>query len=113
MEPYAVIETGGKQYRVKAGDTFRVERLRVETGSEIDLSPVLAFSDGEKLEVGAPEVEGVAVKAAVLDHIRGEKVISFKKKRRKGYSRKIGHRQELTVLRIADIKPSAGKKAKD
>jgi len=107
MEPYAVIETGGKQYRVKTGDTFRVERLRAETGNEINLSPVLAFSDGKNLELGTPELDGVLVKAAVLDHVRGDKVISFKKKRRKGYSRKVGHRQDLTVLRIDGIQ-SAG-----
>ena len=113
MEPYAVIETGGKQYRVKAGDTFRAERLTAEIGEEIELSPVLAASDGKQLEVGAPALADVKVKASVQDNIRGKKLISFKKKRRKGYSRKVGHRQELTVLKIASIERAASEKAED
>jgi large subunit ribosomal protein L21 len=103
MEPYAVLETGGKQYRVKADDTLQVERLRSQEGETIQLTPVLAISDGKQLKVGTPEVDGAVVTAAVVAHIRGEKVVSFKKKRRKGYSRKIGHRQELTVLRVEKI----------
>ncbi len=103
MEAYAVVETGGKQYRVKPEDTLSVELLKAEAGDSIDLDRVLALSDGESLKVGTPLVEGAKVTAKVVEHIRGEKVVSFKKKRRKGYSRKVGHRQELTVLKIESI----------
>ncbi len=102
MEAYAVVETGGKQYRVQAEDTLRVERLKTEVGETVEL-PVLAVSDGEKLEIGTPDIAGTKVTASIVEHIRGDKVISFKKKRRKGYSRKVGHRQELTVLKVAAI----------
>ena len=103
MEAYAVVETGGKQYRVQAGDTLRVERLDIEEGKSLDVQPVLAVSDGNQLTVGTPEVSEVKVTAKVVEHIRGPKLVSFKKKRRKGYSRKIGHRQELTVLKVESI----------
>jgi len=103
MEAYAVVETGGKQYRVKANDTLRVEHIDAEVGAKVELTPVLALSDGKKLKIGTPEVKDAKVTSGVVEHIRGEKVISFKKKRRKGYSRKQGHRQELTVLRIEKL----------
>ena len=103
MEAYAVVETGGKQYRVQAGDRLEVEKLEVEVGSKIDLENVLAVSDGKQLTVGTPMLEGGKVTATVLDQIRGPKVINFKKKRRKGYKRKVGHRQSLTVLQIENI----------
>ena len=103
MEAYAVVETGGKQYRVKSDDTLRVERIDAEVGSKVELAPVLAISDGKKLQIGTPEVEKAKVTSSVVEHIRGEKVVSFKKKRRKGYSRKLGHRQELTVLKIEKL----------
>lgn len=103
MEPYAVIETSGRQYMVKANETLEVNLMQAEKGSTIDIRPVLALSDGKELKIGKPEVAGASVKALVLDHIRGEKVISFRKFRRKGYSRKRGHRQELTVLKIQAI----------
>jgi len=103
MDSYAVIETGGKQYRVKADDTIRVERLPGDVGDTIEIAPVLAMSDGNSLTVGTPEVEGARVTSSVVEHIRDKKVVSFKKKRRKGYSRKQGHRQELTVLKIESI----------
>jgi len=103
METYAVVETGGKQYRVKPDDTLSVERLKAEAGESVDLDRVLALSDGKSLKVGTPLIEDAKVTAKVMEHIRGEKVVSFKKKRRKGYSRKIGHRQELTVLKIETI----------
>jgi large subunit ribosomal protein L21 len=104
MNAYAVIQTGGKQYLVHQEDVFHVEHLRAEAGSEIELKPVLAVSDGTALKVGRPSVDTASVKAVVLNHIRGPKVISFKMKRRKGYHRKKGHRQELTVLKITGIK---------
>jgi len=103
MNAYAVIQTGGKQYLVHQDDVFQVELLRAEAGSEIELKPVLAVSDGTTLTVGRPSVENASVKAVVVKHIRGPKVISFKMKRRKGYHRKKGHRQELTVLKIKEI----------
>ena len=103
MNAYAVIQTGGKQYLVHQEDVFQVELLRAEAGSEIEIKPVLAVSDGSTLTIGRPSVENASVKAVVLNHIRGPKVISFKMKRRKGYHRKKGHRQELTVLKIKEI----------
>ena len=103
MEAYAVIETGGKQYRVGAGETLDVERLDGEAGASIALDRVLALSDGTSLTVGTPTVEGAAVTAEILEHLRGPKVISFKKKRRKGYKRKQGHRQELTRIKIVQL----------
>lgn len=103
MEAYAVIETGGKQYRVGAGETLDVERLDGEAGASIALDRVLALSDGTSLTVGTPAVEDVAVTAEILEHLRGPKVISFKKKRRKGYKRKQGHRQELTRIKIVQL----------
>jgi large subunit ribosomal protein L21 len=109
MEAYAVIETGGKQYRVRENDALRVERLEAEVGSQVAIDAVLAVSDGKQLRVGTPRVEGASVSSTVLDHVRGEKVVSFKKKRRKGYSRKVGHRQELTVLRVDKIASGASK----
>ena len=103
MHSYAVIETGSKQYRVKPNDTLRVERLDAEAGSKITIDTVLALSDGKKLKIGDPFVKNAKVTSTVLEHVRGTKVISFKKKRRKGYSRKKGHRQELTVLKIENV----------
>ncbi|MDI6775538.1 MAG: 50S ribosomal protein L21 [Verrucomicrobiota bacterium] len=103
MDAYAVVETGGKQYLVRSGVTLEVERLAVPAGDKVELKPVLAKSDGRKLEIGAPTLPSAAVAAIVLRHIRGKKVVSFKKKRRKGYTRKVGHRQELTVLRVESI----------
>jgi large subunit ribosomal protein L21 len=103
MEAYAVVETGGKQYRVQKGDTLDVEKLDAEVGSSVELDRVLAVSDGNALTIGTPTVEAAKVVASVKDQIRGEKIYNFKKKRRKGYTRKIGHRQSLTVLTIESI----------
>lgn len=110
MEAYAVVESGGKQYRVEAGETLRVERLPSEVGATVELDRVLAYSDGEQIEVGTPVLQESRVKATVVDHVRSNKVVSFKQKRRKGFRRKIGHRQELTVLRIESL-PAAGETA--
>jgi len=103
MEAYAVIETGGKQYRVGEGQVLEVERLEGEAGSKITLERVLAQSDGTSLAVGTPTVSGAAVTVEVIEHLRAPKVISFKKKRRKGYKKKIGHRQELTRIKIVQL----------
>jgi large subunit ribosomal protein L21 len=100
MEAYAVIETGGKQYRVQAGDTLEVEKLDAEVGSTVEFDRVLAKSDGDTLTVGKPVVEAAKVTAKVEDQIRGDKVVNFKKKRRKGYTRKVGHRQSLTIVTV-------------
>jgi large subunit ribosomal protein L21 len=103
MEAYAVVETGSKQYLVKANDTLKVERIVAEAGASIEVKPVLAVSDGTQLRVGTPEVAGAVVTATVVSHLRGPKVVSYKKKRRKGYERKIGHRQELSLIKINQI----------
>ena len=104
MEAYAVIQTGGKQYRVEAGQTIEIERLADEAGQEVQLTTVLALSDGATLKVGTPFVDGAAVVLVIKEHFRGEKLINFKKKRRKGYEKTIGHRQELTKIKIGAIR---------
>jgi large subunit ribosomal protein L21 len=103
MDAYAVLETGGKQYRVAAGDTVEIERLETEAGLDVELDTVLALSDGKELKIGMPYVQGSKVTLTIVGHKRGKKVINFKKKRRKGYSRRIGHRQELTVASVKAI----------
>ncbi len=100
---FAVIKTGGKQYRVAENDVIRVERLEGEPGAQVQLSEVLLVGEGAAAQVGSPFVGGASVLATVLEHTRGEKVIVFKKKRRHNYRRKNGHRQDLTVLRITGI----------
>ena len=100
---YAVFKTGGKQYRVQANDTITVERLNAEVGEKLQLDSVLAVSDGKSLKIGTPVLEGASVTTTVVDHIRGDKVINYKKKRRKGYRNKRGHRQELSVIKIESI----------
>lgn len=101
---YAVLETGSKQYRVSAGDTLEVERLSVEKGQPVTFDRVLLVSNDGNVKVGAPTVANATVTADVVDHIRGEKKVTFKMKRRKGYHKTIGHRQELTVVKIKEIK---------
>ena len=103
MEPYAVVESGSKQYRVKAGDELNVELLDVEAGKQVELSPVLAVSNGTDLTVGAPAIATAKVTATVIKHFKGEKIVAFKIKRRKGYSRKVGHRQNHTLLKVDKI----------
>ena len=101
---YAVIRTGGKQYRVAANDVIKVERLDAEAGATVDLTDVLLVGGGEDgPKVGTPVLDGAKVSATVLEQVRGEKVIIFKKRRRKNSRRTRGHRQYLTVLRITDI----------
>ncbi len=106
MEAYAVIETGGKQYRVSEGATLEIERLADEAGAKVQLDRVLAVSDGSALTVGTPTVDGAAITVEIVEHLRGPKVVSFKKKRRKGYKRKIGHRQELTRVKVVSLSAS-------
>ena len=104
MEAYAVIETGGKQYRVQKDDVLAVELLEgAEAGKPIELGRVLAFNDGSGLKIGTPVVAGAKVMAEVVAEFRAPKVVAFKKKRRKGYHRKVGHRQDLLKVKIASI----------
>lgn len=99
---YAIVKTGGKQYRVAEGDVIDVEKLDVEAGSDTQLE-VLMVSNGASLLVGAPTLTGASVTAEVVDQHKGEKVIAFKYKRRKGYHRTVGHRRQLTRLKIKTI----------
>jgi len=101
---YAILETGSKQYRVAAGDTLQVERLTTEAGQPHTFERVLFVNNDGKLSVGSPTVANAAVVADVIEHIRGEKKLTFKMKRRKGYHKTIGHRQELSVVKIKEIK---------
>ena len=101
---YAVLETGSKQYRVTAGDTLQIERLHVEPGKPVTFDRVLLINNDGQVTVGSPTVANASVVADVVEHIRGEKRLTFKMKRRKGYHKSIGHRQELTVVKIKEIK---------
>ena len=101
---YAILETGGKQYRVTAGDTLEIERLAVEAGQSFTFERVLLVNNDGNVTVGSPTVAQASVVADVLRHERGRKVIAFKMKRRKGYHKTIGHRQELTVVKVKEIK---------
>ena len=100
---YAVIKTGGKEYRVASGDKVRVETVTAEVGSEISFSDVLLVADGDSVKIGRPLLEGAAVKATVLAHGRGDKVQIFKMRRRKHYQKHQGHRQNYTEVRIDSI----------
>jgi large subunit ribosomal protein L21 len=101
---YAVLETGSKQYRVVAGDTLQVERLAVEPGKPVTFDRVLLVNNDGKLTIGSPTVASASVVADVVGHVRGDKKLTFKMKRRKGYHKTIGHRQELTIVKIKEIK---------
>ena len=100
---YAVIATGGKQYRVEQGETIQVEKLIVEPGANIEFGEVLLIADGDSVKVGAPHVAGARVTAEVIDEKKGPKLIIYKYRRRKGYRRKTGHRQTYTRLKITGI----------
>jgi large subunit ribosomal protein L21 len=100
---YAIIESGGKQYRVEPGAVLALERLPGEKGSRVELDRVLLVSNGDNVTVGHPTVSGARVVSEILAQTRGEKIDVFKFKKRKKYRRKTGHRQELTRVRIAEI----------
>lgn len=100
---FAIIKTGGKQYKVAQGDVVRIEKLDVQPGSTIELTDVILVNDGKKDHVGTPLVAGAKVEATVMDQMRDRKVIVFKKTRRHNYRRKKGHRQHLTVVQITKI----------
>jgi len=101
---YAVVETGGKQYRVAAGDKLEVEKLKAEAGESVTFDKVLMVNNDGAVTLGSPTVEGASVEATVLDQIKGDKVVAFKFKRRKGYRNKKGHRQLHSVVEIKEIK---------
>jgi large subunit ribosomal protein L21 len=102
---YAVIKTGGKQYRVKEGDLLEIEKLGAEKGQKINFDQVFLIEDEGRVLVGTPVVENAVVRAEVVENYKGDKVLIFKKKRRKQYRRTKGHRQELTKVRIEKIHP--------
>ncbi|MBD3239753.1 MAG: 50S ribosomal protein L21 [Chitinivibrionales bacterium] len=99
----SIVECGGFQYKVAVGDVIKVPQMKAEAGSEVTLDRVLATTDGAKSTFGTPTVDGVAVKATVLEHGRYPKILVIKKKRRKDYKRKNGHRQSFTKLQITAI----------
>jgi large subunit ribosomal protein L21 len=100
---YAVIKTGGKQYRVSTGETLKIETVAGDVGSEIVLDKVLMVADGDKLNVGKPLVSGASVQATIVSHGRADKVKIFKMRRRKHYQKHQGHRQNYTEIRIDGI----------
>ncbi|HUS97967.1 MAG TPA: 50S ribosomal protein L21 [Hyphomicrobiaceae bacterium] len=100
---YAVIKTGGKQYRVAADDILNIERLEGEAGAKIEFGEVLLVGAGDSVKIGAPKVDGAKVVAEIVEQTRGPKLIAFKKRRRKNSRRKRGHRQDLTKVRITEI----------
>jgi large subunit ribosomal protein L21 len=101
---FAVIRTGGKQYKVAKDDVISVEKLAAEPGSAVELGEVLMLGEGPEVTTGTPLIRGASVSATVVDQTRADKIIVFKKKRRLNYRRKKGHRQQQTVLRITEIK---------
>ena len=100
----AVIKTGGKQYRVAEGDTLRVEKLIGEAGSSIEFSEVLSVGEGEGIKIGSPTVAGATVIGQIIAHGKAKKLIVFKKRKRKGFARKHGHRQMFTSVKIQQVK---------
>ncbi len=100
---YAIVRTGGKQYQVAQGDRLRVETLAGNVGETVELDDILLVADGENVKIGQPQVEGAKVTATIVEQDKAKKVLVFKKKRRKGYKVKNGHRQQYTALRIDGI----------
>ena len=100
---YAVIRSGGKQYRVEQGEELRLDTIAAEPGESVDLGEILAVHDGEQLHLGTPLLESAKVTGRVLSHGRGRKIIVYRFKRRKGYHRKLGHRQGYTEVRVEQI----------
>jgi large subunit ribosomal protein L21 len=101
---YAIVEIAGQQFKVQKDQKVFVHRLSAETGSKVEFDRVLLVDNGGKISFGAPAIEGAKVTAEVLDHVKGDKVIVFKKKRRKGYQKSNGHRQQFTAISIKEIK---------
>lgn len=105
---FAVLKTGGKQYKVAENDVIKVEKLPGASNDTIEFEEILMIGEGAKIQVGSPLVSKAKVCATILEQARADKIIVFKKKRRQNYRRKKGHRQDLTVLRITDILPEGG-----
>lgn len=101
---YAVIKTGGQQFRVTKGDKLTVQKLDAEAGKTVTLEDVMMINDGKTAKIGTPLVSGAKVTAKIVEQTRGDKVVIFKKKRRQNYRRTKGHRQQLTLIEITDIK---------
>ena len=101
--PYAIIRTGGKQFRVEPGRTYKIPSLEGDEGGKIEFNDVLLGNDGKAVKTGVPALKGASVTAEIVRHGRGEKIIVFKQKRRKNYARKRGHRQGFTEVRINAI----------
>lgn len=108
---YAIVDIAGQQFKVEKDQKVFVHRLDAEEGKKVNFDRVLLIDDNGKINIGAPAIDGAQVSATVLEHLKGDKVIVFKKKRRKGYKKKNGHRQYLTEIQINDIKASGAKKA--
>ncbi|MFO7874512.1 MAG: 50S ribosomal protein L21 [Bacteroidales bacterium] len=100
---YAIVEIGGQQFKIQKDQKLFVNLLNNEADSDLEIDNVLLLADGDNIQVGTPTVEGAKVKARVLDHVKADKVLIFKKKRRKGYQKLNGHRQQLTQIQIEDI----------
>tara|TARA_B100000767_G_C19752733_1_gene531505 strand:+ start:690 stop:1004 length:315 start_codon:yes stop_codon:yes gene_type:complete len=100
---YAVIKTGGKQFKVTEGDTLKVEKLSTDVGKELNINSVLTLVDGDKVTIGTPVVKGASVDATIVSHGKGDKVKIFKMNRRKGYRKSQGHRQSYTEIKINKI----------
>jgi large subunit ribosomal protein L21 len=100
---YAIIQTGGKQYRVAPGDVIEIEKLPLEAGNEVSFAEVLMVAGDKEIEVGQPTIENAKVTGEVVEQFRGPKVLTFKHKKRKNYRKTIGHRQDLTRVKIKDI----------
>jgi len=103
---YAVVGSGGKQYRVQEGETFRIEKIPGDVGTDVAFDKVLMFSDGENVKIGQPVLDDVAVQGHIVEQGKAKKIIVFKYKRRKRYRRKQGHRQQFTAVRIDRIGPA-------
>jgi len=101
---YAIVEIAGQQFKVSKDQKLFVHQLNGETGSKVDFNKVLLIDDNGKIKVGTPEVSGAKVSATILSHVKGDKVLIFKKKRRKGYQKMNGHRQQFTQIEINEVK---------
>lgn len=100
---YAIVEIAGHQFKIQKDQKLFINRLESDTGSDVEFDKVLLLADNDNIQVGAPLVEGAKVKAKVLEHVKADKIIVFKKKRRKGYQKKNGHRQPMTQIQIEEI----------
>jgi large subunit ribosomal protein L21 len=105
---YAIVKCGGRQYRAEEGHSFAVEKLAYEVGEQIELNDVLLLADGDDVQIGQPTLEGVSVKATVVDQFRGKKILVWKYRPRKRYRRRQGHRQSYTRLRVDEVVPGLG-----